>query len=217
MTQTNLRNLPAILNALDDAYPDSECALHFNNVYELISAVILSAQCTDKMVNQVTPALFERYPSVHDLAEANLAELERIIYRTGFYRNKSKHLKGMAQKVVDQFNGEIPDNLPDLMSLPGVARKTANVVMNVWHNEASGIVVDTHVGRISRLLGLASGKSADKIASELEAVVPREHWIRFSMQLIDHGRAVCIARRPQCAECQLRSLCPSALPSEDTL
>ena len=116
----------------------------------------------------------------------------------------------MAQKVVNQFNGEIPDNLPDLMSLPGVARKTGNVVMNVWHNEASGIVVDTHVGRISRLLGLASGKSADKIAAKLEAVVPRNHWIRFSMQLIDHGRAVCIARRPQCAECQLRALCPSS-------
>ena len=210
MTQTNLENLPTILKTLDALYPDAECALHFNNAYELISAVILSAQCTDKMVNQVTPALFERYPTVSDLAEADLEELEQIVYKTGFYRNKAKHLKGMAQRVEEQFHGEIPGNLKDLMSLPGVARKTANVVMNVWHNEASGIVVDTHVGRISRLLGLASGKSADAVANQLEKIVPRDHWIRFSMQLIDHGRAVCIARRPLCGECGLNPVCPSA-------
>ncbi|MBM3214300.1 endonuclease III [Candidatus Poribacteria bacterium] len=202
--------VPAILDRLDAAYGEPACALVHDSPYQLLSATILSAQCTDKTVNTVTPALFARYPTVHDLAQADLAELERIIFRTGFYRNKAKHLKGMAQRVVETYGGNIPSTLDELLTLPGVARKTAHVLLNVWYGQASGIVVDTHVARISRLLALSDGRTPDKVADDLEAIIPRDRWIRLTLQLIEHGRRVCIARRPDCGQCALRDLCPSA-------
>lgn len=199
------------LARLDSVYGDPPCPLAHRNPYELLAATILSAQCTDKMVNSVTPALFARYPTVAGLADADLAELERLVFKTGFYRNKAKHLKGMARRVLDAYDGEIPDALEDLLSLPGVARKTANVLLNVWHGRASGIVVDTHVARLSRLLGWTNRSAADAIADDLETLIPRERWIRISLQLIAHGRNVCVARRPKCGECFLNDLCPSAV------
>jgi endonuclease-3 len=198
------------LARLDRAYPDPRCALHHDSPYQLLVATILSAQCTDKVVNTVTQALFAAYPTVHDLAQAASDELEHLIFRTGFYRNKSKHLREMARKVVEEFGGEIPATFQELVALPGVARKTANVLLNVWHDRASGVVVDTHVARISRLLGLADAEDPDKIADTLEAKLPRRSWIRFSLQLIEHGRAVCIARRPDCPGCVLNDVCPGA-------
>jgi endonuclease-3 len=200
-----------ILRRLDVAYPDVECALHYRSAYELTAAVILSAQCTDKMVNQVTPDLFAAHPTVAELAGADAADVERLIFRTGFYRNKAKHLVGMAQRVVDTYGGSIPDDFDALVSLPGVARKTANVVIGEWFGRANGVVVDTHVGRISRLLGLADAKSPDKVAETLEGILPQDRWIRFSLQLIDHGRAVCVARRPKCDACSLSDVCPGAV------
>lgn len=203
-------NLTELLARLDEHYPDPECPLTHESPYQLLVSTILSAQCTDKMVNQVTPGLFARYPTVADLAQADLEELEPIIYRTGFYRNKAKHLKGMAETVVSEFGGEIPATLEELMSLAGVARKTANVLLNVWHKRASGIVVDTHVTRISKLLGLTEQSAPEKIAADLETQIPRDHWIRISLQFIHLGREICVARRPKCGECFLSDLCPSA-------
>jgi endonuclease-3 len=191
-------------------YGDLPCPLVHRNPFELLTATILSAQCTDKMVNAITPSLFARYPTVHALADADLTELEQLVYKTGVYKNKAKHLKGMAQRVVSVYGGEIPDTLDDLLTLPGVARKTAHVLLNVWHQRASGIVVDTHVARITRLLGWTRQSAPERIATDLEAMVPREHWIRVSLQLIEHGRNVCIARRPKCDMCFLNDLCPSA-------
>ena len=202
-----------LLRRLDATYPDVECALRYNSAYELTVAVILSAQCTDKMVNEVTPDLFAAYPTLADMAAAHVSDVERLIFRTGFYRNKAKHLVGMAQRVVETYGGDIPEEFDDLVSLPGVARKTANVVIGEWFGRPNGVVVDTHVGRISRLLGLSDAKGPDKMAQELEAILPRDHWIRFSLQRIDHGRAVCVARRPECDACSLSDLCPSAASS----
>ena len=199
-----------VLARLDEHYPEVECALTHDSAYQLVAAVSLSAQCTDKMVNTVTPALFERYPTPQDLAAADIDELEKLIFKTGFYRNKAKNLKGMGERVANEFGGEIPDNFDDLMTLPGVARKTANVIMNVWYKKASGVVVDTHVKRISGLLGWSSAKSPDAVSKELEALIPEDHWIPVSLQMIELGRNICIARRPQCSECFLNDLCPSA-------
>lgn len=199
-----------VLRRLDAAYPDPVCALRYRNAYELTAAVMLSAQCTDKMVNEVTPDLFAAYPSVHELAAADVADVEKLVFRTGFYRNKAKHLVGMARRVLDEFDGEIPSRFDDLVSLPGVARKTANVVLGEWYKRPNGVVVDTHVGRISKLLGLTKAKSPDRIATDLETILPRDHWIRFSLQMIEHGRQVCVARRPECGRCALADLCPSA-------
>jgi endonuclease III len=199
-----------LLRRLDATYPDVKCALHYRSAYELTVAVILSAQCTDKMVNEVTPDLFAAYPTVAELAGADVGDVERLVFRTGFYRNKAKHLVGMAQRVVETYAGDIPEAFDDLVSLPGVARKTANVVIGEWYGRPNGVVVDTHVGRICRLLGLADAKSPDKVAETLEGILPRDHWIRFSLQLIDHGRAVCVARRPECGACALADLCPGA-------
>ena len=199
-----------IQRLLDEEYGEPPCALQHDSVYQLIVSVILSAQCTDKMVNTITPGVFERYPDVEALAAADVEHLEELIYKSGFYRNKARHLIGMAQMVAEDFDGEIPATLEQLMKLPGVARKTANVVLNVWHRKASGVVVDTHVSRISRLLGLTKQKTADKIADDLEKTLPRETWIRISLQFIQLGREVCVARRPDCPACVLRDVCPSS-------
>lgn len=203
-------SLEEVLARLDQEYGEPPCPLNHRNPFELLTATILSAQCTDKRVNAVTPALFARYPTVHALAEADVADVERLIHKTGFYKNKARHLKGMAQRVVTVYGGQIPDTLEALLTLPGVARKTAHVLLNMWYRRASGIVVDTHVARLSQRLGWTTHNTPHRIAQELEAKIPREHWIRLSLQLIEHGRRVCTARKPKCDRCLLNDLCPSA-------
>ncbi len=199
-----------ILGRLETEYPDAHCALDHRSPLELLVATILSAQCTDKRVNMVTPALFARYPTAADYADADMAELEELIRSTGFFRNKAKSLRGLGQALVEEHGGEVPSDMAALVKLPGTGRKTANVVLGNAFGIDEGVVVDTHVGRISRLLGLTEEKDAVKVERELMELVPRTHWTVWSHLLIYHGRAVCVARRPQCAQCVLADLCPSA-------
>jgi endonuclease III len=199
----------AILKALDEAYPDAECALHHRTPWELLVATILSAQCTDVRVNMVTPELFRRFPSPAAMAKASLPELEELIRTTGFYHNKAKSIQGAARKIISDFGGEVPRTLAELITVPGAARKTANVVLGVSYGLAEGVVVDTHVFRIARRLELARGDTPQKVEQELMQVLPRDHWIRFSHQVIHHGRKVCVARNPKCKECALEQLCNS--------
>ena len=185
------------------------CALDHRNPYELVVATILSAQCTDERVNQVTPALFTRYPTPEDLAHADPAELEALIRPTGFYKNKARSLLGMAAEVTERFDGEVPTRMADLVTLPGVGRKTANVIRSVAFG-LSGLPVDTHVGRLSRRLGLTTETDPVKVELELNRMVPAAERGMFSLRLILHGRATCVARRPRCGECILADFCPSA-------
>lgn len=199
-----------VLARLKQAYPDAKCALDHRTPYELLVATILSAQCTDVRVNLVTPALFARFPTPADLAKADPAELEELIRSTGFFRNKTRSLLGMAQALVERHGGVVPRTMDELKVLPGVGRKTANVVLGNAFGIDEGIVVDTHVTRLSRLLGLTRESDPVKIEQDLTAVVPRSDWTIVSHLLIYHGRQVCIARRPRCAECVLNDACPSA-------
>jgi endonuclease III len=199
----------AILKALDEAYPDAVCALHHRTPWELLVATILSAQCTDVRVNMVTPELFKRFPSPQAMTKARLPELEELIRTTGFFRNKAKSILGAAKKITEDFGGKVPETLAELITIPGAARKTANVVLGVSFGKAEGVVVDTHVFRIARRLELAKGDTPQKVEQELMHVLPRDHWIRFSHQVIHHGRKVCIARKPKCKECTLETLCRS--------
>jgi len=199
-----------ILSRLKELYPDARCALEYRNAYELLCATILSAQCTDVRVNMVTPTLFSRYPTPFELARAEPAEVEEIIKSTGFFRNKTKSLIGMAQAVVADHNGEIPRTMEELRRLPGVGRKTANVVLGNAYNINEGVTVDTHVARLSGLLGLTREQDPVKIEQDLMRLFPQAGWGLLSHLLIFHGRQVCIARRPRCGECVLASLCPSA-------
>jgi endonuclease III len=199
-----------LLSRLKELYPDARCALHHCNAYQLLCATILSAQCTDARVNLVTPLLFARYPTAFELARANPAAVEEIIKSTGFFRNKTRSLIGMAQAVVARHGGEVPQTMEELRKLPGVGRKTANVVLGNAYNINEGITVDTHVTRLSRLLGLSREADAEKIESELMKLFPRDEWSLLSHLLIFHGRNVCIARRPRCGDCVLARLCPSA-------
>jgi endonuclease-3 len=201
---------PEILSRLKELYPDARCALEYRNAYELLCATILSAQCTDVRVNLVTPTLFSRYPTPFELARADPGEVEEIIKSTGFFRNKTKSLIGMAQAVVADHNGEIPRTMEELRRLPGVGRKTANVVLGNAYNINEGVTVDTHVARLSGLLGLSAEQDPVKIEQDLMRLFPQEDWGLLSHLLIFHGRQVCIARRPRCAECVLARLCPSA-------
>jgi endonuclease-3 len=189
-------------------YPDAHCALIHKNAYELIVATILSAQCTDARVNLVTPTLFRRFPDAASLATAKTSELEDIIRSTGFFRAKTKNLIGMAQAVVARHEGEIPSDLEALTNLPGVGRKTAHVVLGNAFGKAEGIVVDTHVKRLSYRLGLTDETTPEAIEHDLVGIIPKKYWIDLSHQLIDHGRAVCKAISPRCAECSLLKLCP---------
>lgn len=191
-------------------YPDSRCSLDWRSPFELLVATILSAQCTDRRVNAVTPGLFRRWPTAAALATARPAELEDTIRSTGFFRAKARHLLGCAAALVERHSGEVPETLEDLVRLPGVGRKTANVVLGVAFGRAEGVVVDTHVGRIARRLGLSRRSDAPGVERDLVRVVPRDHWIAFSHRLIDHGRGVCLARRPRCGRCDLADLCPRA-------
>jgi endonuclease III len=201
--------ISAFLKALDEAYPDAVCALEHRSPWELLVATVLSAQCTDVRVNMVTPALFRRFPSPQAMAKATLPQLEALIKTTGFFRNKAKSLQGSAKKIVADFNGQVPQTLDELITLPGVARKTASVVLGVSFNKAEGVVVDTHVFRIARRLELAKGDTPQKVEQELMQVLPRDRWIAFSHQVIHHGRQVCVARSPRCRQCALETLCRS--------
>jgi endonuclease III len=200
-----------ILDRLERAYPSSTISLRYGNDFQLLVAVILSAQCTDAMVNKVTRRLFKKYRTVDDFAQADRATLEREIHSTGFYRNKAKAVIEAAKTVRDRFGGTVPSTMEDLDSIPGVARKTANVVLHTAFGKAEGIAVDTHVTRIANLLRLTHHEDPVKIEADLGKLVPREKWGRVTHLIIDHGRAVCIARRPRCEACVLNDLCPSAL------
>ena len=196
-----------ILKRLDQTYPDVTCALTHRTPWELLVATILSAQSTDVNVNRVTPALFQKYPTVQDFAKLEPQQLEPDIRSTGFFRNKSKSVVGAAKKVVSDFGGEVPEDMDHLLTLPGVARKTANVVLGTWFKKGVGVVVDTHVTRISRRLELTKNTDAPKIEQDLMQVIPPERWILFSHQIIWHGRKLCVARSPKCAECPLENIC----------
>ena len=199
-----------IVRRLERAYPGATCALHHTNALELLVATILSAQCTDVRVNKVTPDLFAKYGSARDYASADPRVLEREIQSTGFFRNKTKSIIGMAQGLVERHGGAVPDTMEALVALPGVGRKTANVILGTWFGKNDGVVVDTHVQRIARLLKLTRHDDPVKIERDLMALVPRPQWSVFSHMLILHGRTVCIARRPRCEACVLSDLCPSS-------
>ena len=196
-----------LLERLAKAQPNAECALHHRNAWELLVATILSAQCTDKRVNLVTPALFQTFPTPKAMAQASLPELEELVRTTGFFRNKAKSIQGAAKAITERFGGKVPKTLDELITVPGAARKTANVVLGVAYGLAEGVVVDTHVQRISRRLGLTQHTEPKKIEQDLMRILPRERWIAFSHELILHGRAVCVARKPRCVECPLETTC----------
>jgi endonuclease III len=199
-----------ILRILNETYPNVKCALHHKNAWELLVATILSAQCTDVRVNMVTPELFKKYPTPKHFAALEPEELEPAIRSTGFFRNKAKSVVGAAREVVDNFGGKVPEEMDQLLTLPGVARKTANVVLGSWFGKAEGVVVDTHVHRISRRLEFTKESDPGKIEQDLIKILPRQKWIDFSHQIIHHGRAICVARTPRCAECPLERLCHAA-------
>jgi endonuclease-3 len=199
-----------LIEHLHAAYPDAKCALAHENAYQLLAATILSAQCTDERVNQVTPALFARFPTPADLAGARQEEVEALIHSTGFYRNKAKSLIGMATALVEEHGGEVPDSMEALVRLPGVGRKTANVVLSNIFGKAEGVVVDTHVKRLAARLALTRESDPEKVERDLMALLPREHWGAVEHLLIHHGRAVCKAPRPRCGACVIAALCPSA-------
>ncbi len=201
----------AIIAALERTYPEAGIALRYESPFQLLIATILSAQCTDERVNMVTPGLFEKYPTPQAFLDAPVEELEQAIFSTGFYRNKAKSIRGACMALLEIHDGQVPETMEELTKLPGVGRKTANVLLGHCF-EVPGIVVDTHVKRISTLLGLVDSANPDVIEKELEEVVPSEKWVKFSHLLAEHGRAICIARRPKCAECPIAVLCPSAVP-----
>ena len=203
-----------LIRILRKEYPDARCSLDHSNALELLVATILSAQCTDERVNMVTAELFRKYRSWEDYASAPPAELERDIHSTGFFRNKAKAIQGACRQIGERYGGRVPDSMEELLGLPGVARKTANVVLGNAFRIASGIVVDTHVARLSERLGLSREKTPEKIERDLTALVPESDWIDFSHLLIAHGRKVCKARGPVCSECALAKLCPSAFAVE---
>ena len=196
-----------ILARLDEMYPAVTCALHHSNAWELLVATILSAQCTDKRVNEVTPGLFRKYPTIRDFAAASQEEMAQEIRSTGFFNNKAKSVIGAARKILADYKGEVPREMDALLSVPGAARKTANVVLGTAFGIASGVVVDTHVQRISQRLDLTKSTEPVKIERDLMQAIPKEKWILFSHQIIHHGRALCVARNPKCAECKLEPLC----------
>lgn len=204
------KRVRAILRELDRLYPNANCELRRTNPFELLCATILSAQCTDERVNQVTPALFARFPTPFAMAEAPAPVLEDMIRSTGFYRNKTKSLLGASRMLAEKWHGEVPHTMDELLQLPGVARKTANVVLGTAYGIAAGVVVDTHVARVGERLGLTREELPERIERDLMQVIPRDRWILFAHQLIWHGRRICQARRPKCDTCPLAPHCPSA-------
>jgi endonuclease-3 len=204
------KNVHEIIQLLEKEHPDAKIALHYSNPLELLFATILSAQCTDKTVNEVTDILFKKYRSTEDYAHANIRTLEREIRSTGFYHNKAKNLKKTAQILAKQHDGQVPRTMDELLTLPGVARKTANIVLSNAYGVIEGIAVDTHVRRLSQRLGLSENDNPDKIEQDLMKIIPREQWPRFTDLLIFHGRRICVAKKPLCGKCVLNKLCPCA-------
>ena len=198
-----------IIKILEKKYPTSRTALAFENPLQILIATILAAQCTDARVNQITPGLFKKYPTAEAFAGADRADLETEIRPTGFFRNKAKSIIGAAQKIVTDFGGHVPDTMAELITLPGVARKTANIVLSSGYGKAEGIAVDTHVRRLSGRLGLSKQRDPEKIELDLLAIVPRKHWLGFNYMLVNYGREICQARKPKCPECVISHLCPS--------
>jgi len=206
--KSSKENIKVIIQKLKKEFPEAECSLNYTNALELLISTILSAQCTDERVNKVTPSLFKKYRSVHDYAKAKSADLEKDIKSTGFYRNKAKNIQGACRLMIEKFSGQVPDEMEDLLTLPGVARKTANVVLGNAFGKSEGIVVDTHVKRISQRLGLSSYDQPEKIEVDLMGLVPRSDWTVFSHLVIFHGRKTCQARKPLCESCILEPICP---------
>lgn len=202
------RRVAAVIRLLKKEFPEPECALQHESAFQLLVATILSAQCTDERVNQTTPLLFQRYPDAMSLARSAQDDIEQIVKPLGFFRNKATNIRGMAAALVERFDGEVPQDIDVLVTLPGVGRKTASVVLGSWFGIPSGVVVDTHVRRLSNLLGLTTSQNAEIIERELMALVPKSEWIDFSHRLILHGRRTCIARRPRCSDCVLLKHCP---------
>jgi endonuclease-3 len=207
--KTDPKRVAAILNGLDEAYPNAICELNHENAFQLLIATILSAQCTDARVNQVTATLFKKYPTPEAFAYANPSELERDIRPTGFFRNKTKSIMGASKALIERFGGQVPRTMEEMLTIPGAARKTSNVVLGTAYGIASGVVVDTHVQRLSNRLDLSHNEDPKKIEQDLMKILPQDRWIKFSHQLIWHGRRVCHARNPKCAECNLERLCAS--------
>jgi endonuclease-3 len=207
MNKAKLR-VGEIISILRKEYPDSRTDLRFEDPLQILVATILSAQCTDERVNKITPALFKKYRSVYDFANAVQEELEEEIRSTGFFRNKTKSIISASKKIVEDFEGKVPDEMEALVTLPGVARKTANIVLSSGYGKAEGIAVDTHVKRLSGRLGLSREKSPEKIEQDLLRIVPRDEWLNFNYMLVNHGRKVCQARKPKCLQCSLNNLCP---------
>ena len=203
-----MKKISSLISILKKHYPNPECALHHNSSHELLIATILSAQCTDERVNQVTPLLFETYPTIKDLAQAPVRKIETLIHSTGFYKNKAKNIKACCQRLIKVYNSEVPQTLEDLTSLAGVGRKTANVVLGNAFGIASGVVVDTHVTRLSYRMGLIQTRNPIIAERKLNELIAKKHWIHFSHWLILHGRQICKARNPQCEICPLKSHCP---------
>jgi len=199
-----------ILELLKQEYPKAKCALSYTTPWQLMVAVMLSAQCTDERVNKVTPVLFSKYPTVEDIYHMNIEDLKVIIHSTGFYNNKAKNMKRAATMIVEKFDGDIPDNMKDLVSIPGIARKSANVILSEWFKKDVGVVVDTHVKRISNLIGFTKEKNPVKIEKDLMKLFEQSDWERLSTVLVHHGRKICIARRPNCEICPINKLCNSA-------
>ncbi|UCC40008.1 MAG: endonuclease III [Candidatus Aminicenantes bacterium] len=199
-----------IIEILRKNYPRSHTALKFETPLQIMVSTILSAQCTDARVNQVTPALFKKYRTAADFATADQGELEEEIRSTGFFRNKAKNIIGASKKIVEDFGGEVPDSMEELITLPGVARKTANIVLSSSFKKTEGIAVDTHVKRLSQRLSLSKEKDPDKVERDLMGIVPKEDWLDFNYMLVDHGRKICPARKPNCPLCNINHLCPSA-------
>jgi endonuclease-3 len=207
---TKAQRAREILARLQERYPEATCSLDYTTTLQLLVATILSAQCTDERVNQVTPALFQRYADAQAFAEADLLELQALVKSTGFYRNKAKNIQAACRKIVQEFGGEVPQTMAALLTLPGVARKTANVVLAHGYGINAGVTVDTHVKRLSQRLGLTKHQDPAKIEQDLMKLLPQPDWENWSIRLIYHGRAVCMARRPNCQACLLADLCPSA-------
>lgn len=210
VSPTDPARVAAILDVLAKTYHGVVCALHHRNAWELTVATILSAQCTDVRVNLVTPALFKAFPTPKAMAAASLPELEALIRTTGFYRNKAKSIQGAARTVTEEFGGKVPQTMEEILRLPGVARKTGNVVLGSWYGIAAGVVVDTHVMRLSRRLELTKQTAPEKVEQDLMKIIPQDRWIAFSHELIHHGRQICVARKPKCVDCTLERLCNSS-------
>ncbi|MDA7979868.1 MAG: endonuclease III [Pirellulales bacterium] len=205
---TDKRRAAKLFKALASEYPDVDCALHYESPVQLLVATILSAQCTDEQVNKVTPALFEKFPDAESLAKARISSLEKAVKSTGFFRNKAKNIKACCTKLVEDFGGQVPEKMEDLVGLPGVGRKTANVVLGTAFRIASGVVVDTHVKRLSNRMGLSAQSDPVRIERDLMEKLPKQEWIDFSHRMIRHGRRVCNARKPKCEECVVEKWCP---------